>query len=95
MNKKSISQRVRRINNPKDKLALVQEWVSQRQSDFFSAFEQLEYAVGVDDLQQIHEAMDKIKDIAIKNYKAMPNIAEAMLVSKHYTVDLDEYEQEK
>lgn len=76
---KSISQRLKYKLPPELKQEIVNEWVQQKQDDFFDAYKQIEDALGRNDLHELHIALDKLKDIGIKSFDALPNIAKALL----------------
>lgn len=78
---KSITQRLR-YNLPADvKQEIVSEWAQQKQDAFFDAYKHLEQAIGQNDMVEINIALDSLKDIGIKAFDAMPNIANALLSS--------------
>ncbi|WP_131667400.1 hypothetical protein [Psychrobacter pygoscelis] len=76
---KSITQRLRYKLASDVKQQIVNEWAHQQQDKFFDAYKQLEDAVGRNDMHEIDLALDALKDIGIKSYAAIPNIAQAML----------------
>ena len=78
---KSITQRLR-YNLPADvKQEIVSEWAQQKQDAFFDAYKHLKQAIGQNDIAEINIALDNLKDIGIKAFDAMPNIANALLSS--------------
>ena len=76
---KSITQRLRYKLAPSVKQEIVNEWAKQKQDDFFDAYKQIEDALGRNDLHELHLALDKLKDVGIKSFDALPNIAKALL----------------
>ena len=76
---KSITQRLRYKLAPSVKQEIVNEWAKQKQDDFFDAYMQIEDALGRNDLHELHLALDKLKDVGIKSFDALPNIAKALL----------------
>lgn len=76
---KSITQRLRYKLHPRIKQDIVNEWAQQKQDDFFDVYKALESAIGRNDLHEIHLALDKLKDIGVKSFAAMPNIAKQLL----------------
>lgn len=76
---KSISQRLKYKLAPSVKQEIVNEWAQQKQDDFFDAYKQIEDALGRNDLHELHLALDKLKDVGIKSFDALPNIAKALL----------------
>lgn len=76
---KSISQRLKYKLAPSVKQDIVNEWAQGQQDKFFDAYKQLEDAVGRNDMHEINIALDALKDIGIKSYDAMPNIAKALI----------------
>ena len=80
---KSISQRLKYNLEPSVKQDIVNEWAKQKQQEFFDVYAQLEDAIGRNDMHEINIALDALKDIGIKSYDAMPNIAKALLDTPH------------
>ena len=78
---KSITQRLRYNLSANVKQDIVNEWAQQKQDAFFDAYKQLEQAIGQNDIAEINIALDNLKDIGIKAFDAMPNIANALLSS--------------
>ena len=76
---KSISQRLKYKLAPSVKQDIVNEWAQGQQDKFFDAYKQLEDAIGRNDMHEINIALDALKDIGIKSYDAMPNIAKALI----------------
>ena len=76
---KSITQRLRYKLAPNVKQEIVSEWAGQKQDDFFTTYKALEDAIGRNDIHETHIALDKLKDIGIKSFDAIPNIAKALL----------------
>lgn len=76
---RSVSQRLKKRSQPSAKQEIVNEWVKQKQQDFFDAYTHLEDAIGRNDMHETHIALDKLKDIGIKSYDAIPNMAQALL----------------
>ena len=77
--RRSINQRLRYKLAPSVKQEIVNEWARGQQDKFFDAYKQLEDAVGRNDMHEINIALDALKDIGIKSYDAIPNIAQALL----------------
>ena len=80
---KSITQRLRYKLAPSVKQDIVNEWAQGQQDKFFDAYKQLEDAVGRNDMHEINIALDALKDIGIKSFDAMPNIAKALIDTPH------------
>lgn len=76
---KSITQRLRYKLAPSVKQDIVNAWAQGQQDKFFDAYKQLEDAIGRNDMHEINIALDALKDIGIKSYDAMPNIAKALI----------------
>lgn len=76
---KSISQRLKKRLPPELKQEIVNEWAKQKQQEFFDVYNQLEDAIGRNDTHETHIALNTLKDIGIKPYDALPNIAKALL----------------
>lgn len=76
---KSISQRLKYKLAPSVKQDIVDEWARQKQQEFFDVYAQLEDAIGRNDMHETHIALNTLKDIGIKPYDALPNIAKALL----------------
>lgn len=76
---RSISQRLRRNLDPSVKQEIVSDWAKQKQQEFFDVYAQLEDAIGRNDMHETHIALNTLKDIGIKPYEALPNIAKALL----------------
>jgi len=76
---KSISQRLKYNLAPSVKQDIVNEWAQKKQDAYFSAYKQLEDAIGRNDMHEIDIALDALKDIGIKSFDAIPNIAKALL----------------
>ena len=76
---KSISQRLKYKLAPSVKQEIVSEWAQGQQDKFFDAYKQLEDAIGRNDMHEINIALDALKDIGIKSFGAMPNIAKALI----------------
>lgn len=80
---RSITQRLRYKLAPSVKQDIVNEWAQGQQDKFFDAYKQLEDAVGRNDMHEINIALDALKDIGIKSFGAMPNIAKALIDTPH------------
>lgn len=80
---KSITQRLRYRLTPIVKQEIVSEWAQGQQDRFFDAYKQLEDAIGRNDMYEINIALDALKDIGIKSFDAMPNIAKALIDAPH------------
>lgn len=76
---KSISQRLRYNLPAETRQEMVDLWAKEKQDAFFEAYKQLEDAIGRDDRHEIFIALDKLKEIGIKAFDAVPNIAKALL----------------
>ena len=76
---KSISQRLKYRLAPSVKQEIVDEWAQGQQDNFFNAYKALEDAIGRNDMREINIALDALKEIGVKSYSAMPNIAKALL----------------
>lgn len=80
---KSISQRLKYKLAPSVKQDIIGEWAQVQQDRFFDAYKQLEDAIGRNDMHEINIALDALKDIGIKSFGAMPNIAKALIDTPH------------
>ena len=78
---KSITQRLRYNLSANVKQDIVNEWAQQKKHLVFVAYKHLEQAIGQNDIAEINIALDNLKDIGIKAFDAMPNIANALLSS--------------
>lgn len=76
---KSISQRLKYKLAPSVKHDIVNEWAQGQQDRFFDVYKQLEDAIGRNDIHEAHIALDALKDIGIKSFDAIPNIAKTLL----------------
>ncbi|WP_198333653.1 hypothetical protein [Psychrobacter namhaensis] len=76
---KSISQRLKYRLEPSVKQDIVNDWSKGQQDKFFDAYKQLEDAIGRNDVHETHIALDALKDIGIKSFDAIPNIAKALI----------------
>lgn len=76
---KSISQRLAYRLEPDIKQQIVNEWASQRQAEYFETLEQLQQSISQHNQEQINIAITKLKDIGIKTFKALPNIANQLI----------------
>lgn len=76
---KSISQRLRYNIPAVLRQEIVNDWTKAKQDEFFEVYRQLEQAIGRDDRQEIFIALDSLKNIGIKVFDAVPNIAKSLL----------------
>lgn len=76
---KSISQQLRYKHPPQDKMAKINAWVQTKQNDFFALHDELSHAIQNENTALALELLYYVKDLHIKSFKAIPNIAQAML----------------
>lgn len=78
---KSISQMLRYKHPPQDKMSKINTWVQAKQNDFFTLHDELSHAIKNNDTALALELLYQVKDLHIKSFKAIPNIAQAMLAT--------------
>lgn len=64
---------------PQDKMSKINAWVQTKQNDFFALHDQLHDAIQNNNTALALELLYHVKDLHIKSFKAIPNIAQAML----------------
>lgn len=76
---KSISQRLAYRLEPNIKQQIVDEWTSQKQVEYFTTLQNLQQCIKQGDHEQINLIINKLKDIGIKTFNALPNIAHELI----------------